>query len=161
MDVGRVMTVQVQWCAPEDSLERAARLMWDSDCGCLPVCSRDDGGARTVGLITDRDICMCALFEHQPLSELRVGQAMTRRVLSCQPSDSLEQVERVMQAGRVRRLPVLSAEGKLLGIVSLADLARAAAREGGLLVGSDSLESEVGHTLAAICAPRGQSAARV
>ena len=161
MDVGKVMTVQVQYCAAEDSLERAARLMWDNDCGCLPVCSRDDGGARTVGLITDRDICMCALFEHQPLSELRVGQAMTRRVLSCRPSDSLEQAERVMQDGRIRRLPVLSAEGKLLGIVSLADLARAAAREGRPVIGRDSLQSEVGQTLAAICAPRGQSAATV
>jgi CBS domain-containing protein len=128
--------------------------MWDHDCGCLPVCTAGDGGARTVGLITDRDICMCALFEHAPLSELRVGQAMTRQVLGCQPGDSLDQAERVMQSGRVRRLPVLSPRGDLLGVVSLADLAREAQRDGGSRVGGrDIAASEVGNTLAAICTP--------
>jgi CBS domain-containing protein len=159
MQVGDVMTKQVQCCSPEDSLAHAARLMWDHDCGCLPVCSGGDGGVRTVGMITDRDVCMCALFEHAPLSELRVGQAMTRHVLGCQPGDSLEQAERVMQSGRVRRLPVLNPQGDLLGVVSLADLAREAEREGGSrIVGRDIVAADVGHTLAAISAslvPRG------
>ena len=154
MEVGEVMTTQVQSCAPEDSIEFAARIMWDHDCGCLPVCTGGDGRAHTVGLVTDRDICMCAMFEHAPLSELRVGQAMTRHVLGCQPDDSLEQAERVMQDGRVRRLPVLSAAGDLLGMISLADLAREAKREGSnRILGRDSAASNVGHTLAAICAP--------
>jgi len=155
MEVREVMTAKVQCCGPDDSLEQAARLMWESDCGCLPVCTATDGKARAVGLITDRDICMCALFEGRPLSGLRVQQAMTQRILACRPADSLEQAERVMQEGQVRRLPVLSAEGQLLGIVSLADLARAAAREGGTsrMIGRDISESEVGVTLAAICKP--------
>jgi CBS domain-containing protein len=154
MQVGDVMTKQVQCCSPEDSLAQAARLMWDHDCGCLPVCTGGEREAGTVGLITDRDICMCALFEHAPLSELRVGQAMTRHILGCQPGDSLEQAERVMQSGRVRRLPVLSPRGDLLGVVSLADLAREAEREGGSrTIGRDIAASDVGHTLAAICTP--------
>jgi len=155
MEVGKVMTAKVQRCTADDSLAHAAWLMWDNDCGCLPVCTGADAEDRIVGLITDRDICMCALFEHEPLSKLRVGQAMTRDVLACKSADTLKQAERVMQEGRVRRLPVLSAEGKLLGIVSLADLARAAARDSRTgAMGRDISESEVGHTLATICAPQ-------
>jgi CBS-domain-containing membrane protein len=154
MEVAEVMSREVQCCAPGDSLAHAATLMWDHDCGCLPVCIRREGKARTVGLITDRDICMCALFEHAPLAELLVTQAMTKHVLGCQPGDSLEQAERAMQGGRVRRLPVLSSEGDLLGMISLADLAREAEREGSnRIFGRDSAASDVGHTLAAICAP--------
>lgn len=156
MEIREVMTAQVQCCGPDDSLERAARLMWDNDCGCLPVCTSADGKAQAVGLITDRDICMCALFEGQPLSGLRVQQAMTQRLLGCQPADTLEQAERLMQQAQVRRLPVLSADGQLLGIVSLADLARTAAREGSSrMIGREISESEVGHTLAAICQRQG------
>jgi CBS-domain-containing membrane protein len=152
MEVREVMTARVQCCTPDDSLEHAARLMWDNDCGCLPVCTVADGKAPAIGLITDRDICMCALFQGAPLSALHVHQAMTDRLLACQPGDTLEEAERVMRQGQVRRLPVLSAEGQLLGIVSLADLARTAAREGTTrIIGHDISESEVGHTLAAIC----------
>jgi len=159
MKVAEVMTAKVQRCAPDDSLASAAQLMWDNDCGWLPVCTGSDGEARAVGLITDRDICMCALFERQALSALRVRQAMTQRVLACQPSDSVEQAERVMQQGQVRRLPVLSAEGRLLGIVSLADLARTATRDGGTRVlGRDISDSEIGQTLAAICKPQASAA---
>ena len=159
MKVGEVMTAKVQCCAPDDSLAHAAQLMWENDCGCLPVCTGRDGEARAVGLVTDRDICMCALFERQPLSGLRVRQAMTQRVLACQPGDSVEQAERVMQQGQVRRLPVLSAEGRLLGIVSLADLARTATREGDTRVlGRDISDSEIGQTLAAICKPQASAA---
>lgn len=159
MKVGEVMTAQVECCTPDDSLEHAAQLMWDKDCGCLPVCTVADGAVRAVGLITDRDICMCALFERAPLAALRVQQAMTQHVLACQPADTLEQAERVMREGQVRRLPVLSAEGQLLGIVSLADLARTASRSGSTrVIGRDISESEIGHTLAAICAARGIAA---
>jgi CBS domain-containing protein len=148
MEVGEVMTRQVQSCAPEDSLEHAARLMWEYDCGCLPVCTGSNGGTRTIGVITDRDICMCALFEHAPLSQLRVTQAMAKQVLGCQPDDSLEQAARVMQGARVRRLPVLSPDGDLLGMVSLADLAREAERER-----REAAASNIGHTFAAIVEP--------
>lgn len=148
MEVGEVMTTQVQSCAPEDSLEHAAQLMWEHDCGCLPVCTGSDGETRTIGVITDRDICMCALFEGAPLSQLRVTQAMAKQVLGCQPDDSLEQAARVMQGARVRRLPVLSARGDLLGMVSLADLAREAERER-----REAAVSAIGHTFAAIVEP--------
>lgn len=153
MQVEELMSKSVQCCEAGDSLELAAERMWNHDFGCLPVCDcAHNDERRTIGVITDRDICMCALFQRKPLSELRVGEAMAKQVLACSTTDPLQQAESVMRRGRVRRLPVLNAEGVLVGMISLADLAREATR--------DSSEPaptrpplQVGDTLAAICAP--------
>jgi CBS domain-containing protein len=151
MRVQDLMTQPVQFCASDDSLRRAAQLMWEHDCGCLPVCvTAIDGVTHAIGVITDRDICMCALFQDKPLSALRVGDAMSKHVLACQPNDTLERAEEVMRGGRVRRLPVLSEQGVLMGIISLADLAREAARESHREKAKIT-ESDIGDTLAAIC----------
>lgn len=150
MLVEDIMTKSVQSCTPHESLESAARLMWERDCGCLPVCARTDGTEHTVGVITDRDICMHALFSGKPLHDLRVEDAMARQVLTCRPGDTLEHAEKVMRGGRVRRLPVVDDHGALAGLISLADLAREAARESPQTVKSIT-EMEVGDTLAAIC----------
>ncbi len=149
MDVEDLMIRQVHSCRPEDSLEHAARLMWDHDCGCLPVCS-GDGVNKVVGMITDRDICMSALFQGKPLSELRVSDAMSKSVETCHTSDTLGQAEQRMRTARVRRLPVLNANDAFVGIISLADLAREAAKERGRHR-RQITETEVGDTLAAIC----------
>ena len=129
--------------------------MWDHDCGCVPVCS-GNGVTRTIGVITDRDICMGALFQGKPLQELRVGDAMARQLLACRPEDSLREAEQAMRDARIRRLPVLDDQGALLGILSLADLAREAAREQTRAY-REVTEVEVNDTLAAICQPSGQS----
>lgn len=149
MNVQDLMTRQAQSCRPEDSLERAAELMWTYDCGCLPVCTGEDGARRTVGVITDRDICMNALFQRKALRELRVGDAMSQNVWTCRASDPVDRAEKTMQQGRVRRLPVLDDSGSLIGMISLADLALEAARER-RQVGKEITETEVGDTLAAI-----------
>lgn len=123
--------------------------MWENDCGAIPVCS-NEGIPRVLGIITDRDICMHALFGGKSLAELSVGGAMSKSVHSLHPSDSLAQAERVMRDSRVRRLPVIDHEGGLLGMLSLADLAREAARER-TQPRKEINETDVGHTLAAIC----------
>ncbi len=151
MRVKDLMTNQVQCCRPEESLQRAAQLMWDGDCGCLPVCS-GDGANRLVGVITDRDVCMSALFQDKPLNDLQVSSAMARQVHTCRVSDSLAQAERIMREARVRRLPVLDAQDSLAGMISLADLAREAARERAQ-PHKEITEVEVGNTLASICVP--------
>jgi len=151
------MIRQVQCCAPDDTLEQAAQLMWDRDCGSLPVCAPADGASDAIGVITDRDICMCALFEHRTLAELRVSQAMAKKVLTCELSDSIEKAESLMRSGRVRRLLVTDPQGHLAGMISLADLARRAAQERGSARQETISESEVGRVLAAIVTPQGQS----
>jgi CBS domain-containing protein len=124
--------------------------MWEHDCGCLPVCTAADGTELTVGVITDRDICMRAMFSGKLLQELRVEEAMAKQVLTCQLGDTLEHVEQVMRSGRVHRLPVVSEEGPLAGLISLADLACEAARESARIP-KILTETDVADTLGAIC----------
>jgi CBS domain-containing protein len=156
MLVQQLMTKEVQTCRPEDTLERAAQLMWDHDCGCLPVC-RNNHASHTVGVITDRDICMCAFFQGKSLQELCVQDAMAKNVQACAPADSLDVAEKTMRAARIRRLPVVDEQEMLVGMISLADLAREAAREQPKKQ-PQITETEVGDTLAAICEPVRQSA---
>lgn len=151
MRVDQLMTREVSTCRPDDSLDRAAQLMWDRDCGCLPV-STGDGATRVVGLITDRDICMCALFQRKPLHDLRVSQAMSQQVRACEASDSVIEAEKAMREARIRRLPVLNEQGALIGLISLSDIAREAERERPQEK-PELTEREVGGTLAAICQP--------
>ena len=127
MRIEKIMTHKVVTCAPADSLEHAASLMWNADCGCLPVLAATDG-QRIAGFITDRDICMAALFQGRPLRDIRVEEAMAKTVLTCRASDEIEDAQRQMQNEQIRRLPVVGNDGELIGIVSMADIACEAAR---------------------------------
>jgi CBS domain-containing protein len=125
--------------------------MWKHDCGFLPVCP-DACAGPVVGVITDRDICMSAMFDGKPLHDLRVETAMAHVVESCRPDDTVIDAMLRMRRARVRRLPVLDRDGTLVGVLALADLAREAARQQNAprhkLCGSD-----VCSTLADICTP--------
>ncbi len=127
MRVEKLMSQPANTCGPQDSLEQAASLMWSSDCGCLPVTS-GDGVQHLEGIITDRDICMAALFQGRPLRDLKVADVMAKTVLTCRSGDDLEEVGRIMQSEQVRRLPVVDEDGAVIGVISMADLAREAAR---------------------------------
>lgn len=151
MQIEQIMSRPVQCCSPQDTLAHAAELMWTHDCGCIPVCSAD-GDARVVGIVTDRDICMHALFRGKPLHDLMVADVMTGDLQVCRPGDSLADAEQTMRHAKLRRLPVLDESDALVGIVSLADLAQEAARQHGAVFEEVS-ETEVADTLATICAP--------
>lgn len=157
MLVENLMTREVQSCQPTDSLAHAAQLMWQHDCGCIPVCA-GDGERRVTGVITDRDVCMSALFQDKPLRDLSVKEAMSKSLTTLHPSDSLAQAERVMRDAHIRRLPVVDRDGALLGVISLADLAREAIREK-TQPRKDVTETDIGNTLAAICGPPHRSLA--
>jgi CBS domain-containing protein len=126
MKIEELMTRRVVACRPETDLAHVARLMWENDCGCVPVVDAED---RVVGIVTDRDICMGAQFQGRPLSELRASACMASAVTSCRPTDSAESVARLMGEKRVRRIPVTDAGGRLLGIVSVGDFFGAGARK--------------------------------
>ncbi len=115
------MIRDVQTCRPETSMNDAAQLLWERDCGALPVVETE---GKVVGMITDRDMCMAAYLQGKSLKELRVGDSMTRTVFSCQAADPIEEVIRRMSDEQVRRVPVLDARGKLVGILALNDLVR-------------------------------------
>ena len=112
MKAEECMTRGVRTCRPETSMNEAAHMMWEGDCGVLPVV---DGDGRAVGMITDRDICMGAHFYGKGLGDVTVAESMARRVFACQTSDPIEQVVRSMADHRVRRIPVLDGTGKVAG----------------------------------------------
>lgn len=117
------MTRTVATCQAGDMLNRAAQLMWETDCGAVPIV---DEGNKLIGMITDRDICMAAYTKGLPLRELPVTGTMSTQLHSCRPSDSLRSVMDMMTKYQVRRVPVVDEEGRVVGIVSLADVARLA-----------------------------------
>jgi CBS domain-containing protein len=128
MSVTRLMTHDPEHCAPETDLAAAAMIMWRSDCGMVPVVEPESN--RLVGVITDRDICMAAATKHQPACCIPVGDVMARTVTSCRPSDSVGKALARMAEHRVRRVPVVDDEGTLVGVLSVADLIRAAGSPG-------------------------------
>lgn len=111
---------------PDDSLEHAARMLRDRACGCVIVVDQD---RRPVGVVTDRDICLAALRSGEPLESIPASAAMSSQVWSCRMHDEVESAERTMARHRVRRLPVVDKDSKLVGILSLDDLALEACRE--------------------------------
>jgi len=123
MKVSDVMTTNVRTCFTSDSLGAAAQLMWDHDCGCVPVLNE---GGWVVGMLTDRDICMAAFFQGVPIGEIKVSAVMSRRLFDCSADDDLSVAEGIMRDKKVRRLPVLSKHGRLVGLISLSDIARLA-----------------------------------
>ncbi len=159
MKVEQIMTTDVKYCTENDSLNRAAQLMWENDCGCVPVLAID-GQAKLTGVVTDRDICMAAYTQGKSLFDIPVATAMAHKIISCKPSDNLRQAEALMSQNHVRRLPVTDEKGTLVGIVSINDLALEAEHEAGAKKGApELLETEVAETLAAICehrTPQGQ-----
>jgi CBS domain-containing protein len=121
MKVEQIMTRPVVSCAPDDTLHRAAQLMWENDCGCLPVV---DASARVVGMVTDRDACMAAYTKGAPLWDIRVADVMTRDVATCGPGDDIASVEQEMGTRQIRRVPVVR-DRELVAMISLNDLALA------------------------------------
>jgi CBS domain-containing protein len=149
MNVDELMTREVHTCSATDSLDTAARLMWEHDCGCAPVLDAD---GRLTGIITDRDIAMAAFHQGRTLSQIAVSGAMSKLVHACQPDDAIEDAEGIMRMQRIRRLPVIDEHGRLVGILSLNDVARGMA--GKAAAGRSKAAAEVAQTLAAICEPR-------
>ncbi len=113
------MTRDVRACTIHDSLNAAARIMWDHDCGCAPVV---DGHGRLAGIVTDRDICMAAYTQGLPLEAIAVERVMSPRVISCARGDDLETAHRLMRTHEIHRLPVADSRGRLAGILSLSDV---------------------------------------
>lgn len=162
MNASDLMTSSPQSCSADDSLQRAAQIMWESDCGVVPVVDAEN---RVVGMVTDRDIAIAAYTQGRALWQIPVSSAMARQVHGVRETDPLDVVETLMRRARVRRVPVLDPKGCLKGILSMNDLARHAHRGFGRK--GDGLRTDsIVQTLAAIGephereAPAGEPAAR-
>lgn len=118
-----VMTKDPACCTPDDTVQHAAKLMVDSDCGCIPVVENMKT-KRIVGTLTDRDVtCRCTAEGKGP--ETRVGDVMSPNPSCCTADDDVQSVQRVMSDRQVRRVPVVDEQGCCVGMIAQADLARA------------------------------------
>jgi CBS domain-containing protein len=120
MRVKSVMSFPVITCPPETTLGEASRTMRGIDSGMLPVVRNGE----TLGVITDRDISLALADCDRRPSEISVGDAMSRGVLTCREDDDVGKNLATMRARRVRRLPVVTTAGKLCGILSINDVVR-------------------------------------
>jgi CBS domain-containing protein len=154
MNVEQLMTRNVEICRPTDPLSAAASIMWNRDCGCVPVVQATDGTDRLVGMITDRDVCMAAYTQGRALSGIEVRRAMATTVRACASGDSIDTALETMAMNQLHRLPVVDRDGRLVGLLSLADAAREAAREHARTP-KEVTEVRIGEVIEAICAPRG------
>jgi CBS domain-containing protein len=112
-----------------ESLVDAAELMWENDCGVLPVIK---DGSKVIGLITDRDICMATAMRQTNPSGVSVEEVMTGQVYSVNPEDDVAQALQTMQDHKIRRLPVVNAQGELEGILSMNDIVLRATESNGM-----------------------------
>ncbi|HVR42803.1 MAG TPA: CBS domain-containing protein [Thermoanaerobaculia bacterium] len=118
--VRELMTRNPQTVTEQDSLQKAAKLMVECDCGSLPVVG---GDGRLRGMITDRDIVVRVVAQGRNPLDATVRHAMTSEVFSVRESDSVENVFRLMGEKQVRRVPVVGDDGAIVGIIAQADLA--------------------------------------
>ena len=118
MNVNSCMSTAVRLASPSESIREAARMMKEIDAGILPVGEND----RIIGMISDRDIAVRAVAEGMG-PDTTVRDVMSREVLYCYDDEGLDDVARQMRELQVRRMPVLNREKRLVGIISLGDLA--------------------------------------
>ena len=142
MKVKDLMTREPRTCSPDTTLAAAAQLMWEGDCGILPVV--DDG--ELVGVVTDRDMYIALATQNARASHLRVGGVATKTVATCDPEDDVHAALATMKQARVRRLPVLGFGRTVMGILSINDILRVAGADRGVS------DEDVVSTLQAICA---------
>ena len=121
MRVFQIMAIDVGFCRPCDELSRAAAIMWEKDCGLVPVVDDD---FRVVGVVTDRDIAIACASRNARPSEIRTGEMGFREIETCRMEDELSDVLKRMARIGIRRMPVTGDRGELLGLISIADVLR-------------------------------------
>lgn len=123
MKVKDVMTQHPICCQASDSVQTVAKALRDEDIGSVPIIA-DASSRRLIGIITDRDLCCNVLAEGLDPRTTSIEVYIKRNLVTCRADQSLDSCEKLMQLHQVRRLPVIDAEGRCIGMVSQADLAR-------------------------------------
>jgi CBS domain-containing protein len=120
MQIREAMTRSVDIADPDMTIDKAARMMAQDDVGFLPVSEND----RLVGMLTDRDIAVRAVARGKDPSRTMVREVMTDHVLYCYEDEGVETAAENMARLQVRRMPVVNRDKRLVGVISLADIAR-------------------------------------
>ncbi len=122
MNVKDIMTGNPACCTTDNTLQEAAKMMNDNDCGCIPVVE-DNEAKKPIGVITDRDICCRTVAEGKNPLDLTVGDVMTSSVETVNPNTSVEDCCNLMEEKQIRRVVVVDDMGGCCGIVAQADIA--------------------------------------
>jgi len=122
--INEVMTHDPRTVTPDSTVEEAARLMRDGDVGSIPLVE----GTKCIGTVTDRDIVLRVVAESRQL-DTRVGEIASKQLVTVDPQQPVDEAMRLMAEHQVRRLPVCEDDGRLVGIVSQADIARSSSEE--------------------------------
>lgn len=117
-----IMTRDIKFCTPQDSVENAARLMRSENVGPIPVVDSAQS-KRLIGIITDRDITVKVIAEGRDARKTSVGDVMTPQPVSCREGDSLQNAISAMSSHQVRRIPIVDRDQRLIGIIAQADIA--------------------------------------
>jgi len=149
MKVKDVMTRDPRFCGPKDTLAQVVEAMWEGDCGILPIVDKTN---RVTGVITDRDVALGLWRKDRAPRDLRVDELPLARLYSCAPTDDVDDALRIMRRALVRRLPIIDENEKLVGIISMDDLARHVKEADGAKNGLTA--QKVAEALKAICSPR-------
>ena len=119
MKIKEIMTSDVKCCSLDTNLAAAARIMWEVDCGAVPV---TDNQGKVVGVITDRDICIAGATRYRAEWDIPVGDVISKTLHACAPADDVHVALATMKRQKVRRLPVVGQDGRPGGIVSINDI---------------------------------------
>jgi len=133
-----IMTRDVQTISSQETIQRAAQLMDELNVGAIPVLDGD----KLVGMITDRDITVRSVAVGQDPRSTKVTDVMSTDVRTCTPGQSIEEVLSQMGDVQIRRVPVVDDSGKVIGIVSLGDVATSDAADVDLALDEISSPSE-------------------
>ena len=135
MNARDLMTSDPTTCRPSDNLKSVISAMRKEDCGMVPI-TEGNGEQRVTGVATDRDIALALGERDEKPSAVRVSEVMTTKIVSCEPDADVHEVSRKMQEAQVRRILVVEG-GRLLGVISTADLARASTQSSKDRVGEE------------------------
>ena len=124
MKVKEAMHIGVEWVTPYTPVVTIARMMRDQDIGAVPVGDND----RLVGMVTDRDIAMRVVADGVDATQLSAADVMTKGIVYCRDDENVIDAVRVMESQRVRRLPVIDENRRMIGILSLGDVSHAASQ---------------------------------
>jgi CBS domain-containing protein len=145
MKVKDLMAKNVKSCREGNDLATVAQMMWEGDCGIVPVV---DDQSRVVGVITDRDICIAAATRSLDPASISAREAMSRNIATCSEDADLRSALSTLKDRRIRRLPVVNRQNQLVGVLSLNDLVgQTECRQGASIPGEEFLS-----TLRIICA---------
>ncbi len=115
-----IMKTDVKCCSESEEIQSVARMMRDEGIGFVPIC---DASMKPVGTLTDRDITIRLLAEGRSYEGVTAGDLMTKQVFSCRPDDDLDEAQSLMSENKVSRILVCDDDGKLVGVISLSDIA--------------------------------------